>query len=71
MIDDGVLCQARIQHLRPDGTDRCRRQATHEHKTHDTGRTLALCTQHRTALLHRERQGSSRDLLELWDARPL
>ena len=64
---NGELCQARIRELRPDGTDRCRRDATHEHLAFATGMRLALCTQHFHALDRRERLGSSEDMLKHWD----
>jgi hypothetical protein len=64
---DGELCQARIRELRADGTDRCRREARHDHLAYATGMRVALCTQHMKALRHRELLGSSEDMLRHWD----
>ena len=65
------LCQARIAHLREDGTDRCRREAVHKHYAIETGTHLVLCTQHYQALRHRESLGSSEYLLDVWMQRVL
>lgn len=64
----GELCHGRIVRLRPDGTDRCRRIATHLHDPHTAHGSLPLCTQHLQALLHREKLGSASDMLAHWEA---